>query len=176
MFEFESMDTTSPSSGASSMSGLSRRHRRLSSSSQSLRELIDGENVIENITPSHCDLYLITRKKLSQINTNALKQSPDLRKEVLLTSIHRNITSKTGLNQMTNGSMPDLTFGRDSDPSLMTTGHNSNTTDSPPNATTKCVKQYKCNLILISLFVMYFAYLIHILRILFSKTSSDSEE
>lgn len=89
-------------------SPLRPRHRRISSSSQSLRELIDNENIIENITPSHCDLYLITRKKLSQINTNTIKQSHDLRREVLLTSIHRTITSKASLN---NNTSIDITSG-----------------------------------------------------------------
>ncbi|CAG2169281.1 unnamed protein product [Oppiella nova] len=107
-FEFESTSSTTESSPMMSSpptsplmgpsGGLTRRHRRLSSSSQSLRDLIDAENVLENITPSHCDLYLITRKKLSQMSANQIKQSHDLRREVLLTSIHRTITSKSPPN------------------------------------------------------------------------------
>jgi hypothetical protein len=113
-FEFESMQTQSESSSQMppnvEESPLRPRHRRISSSSQSLRELIDNENIIENITPSHCDLYLITRKKLSQITTNTIKQNHDLRREVLLTSIHRTITSKASLNN-SNTSPIDITSG-----------------------------------------------------------------
>jgi hypothetical protein len=104
--EIESQPPQNPMNGMESP--LRPRHRRISSSSQSLRELIDNENIIENITPSHCDLYLITRKKLSQINTNTIKQSHDLRREVLLTSIHRTITSKASLN---NNTSIDITSG-----------------------------------------------------------------
>ncbi|CAG2100852.1 unnamed protein product [Medioppia subpectinata] len=98
-FEFESMSASLMASESSAVTpapvgGLTRRHRRLSSSTQSLRDVLDAENVLENITPSHCDLYLITRKKLSAMNANTIKQSHDLRREVLLTSIHRTITCK----------------------------------------------------------------------------------
>jgi hypothetical protein len=116
-FEFESTQTQSESESQSPQmptngmeSPLRPRHRRISSSSQSLRELIDNENIIENITPSHCDLYLITRKKLSQITTNTIKQNHDLRREVLLTSIHRTITSKASLNN-SNTSPIDIISG-----------------------------------------------------------------
>lgn len=169
-FDLESMDTSGPVS-PSPMAGLSRRHRRLSSSSQSIRELIDAENVIENITPSHCDLYLITRKKLSQINTNALKQSPDLRREVLLTSVHRSITSKTG-----HVTVDLLMSGRASEPSMSATAPKSMTTDCPPIATTNCVQQHKCNLILTVFLVLYFLYFINLLRTIFFDTSSTESE
>lgn len=75
---------------------LSRRHRLLSSSTQSIgyRSLIDDQenDIIENIVPSQCNLYLLTRKKLSQLSNN-MSAGKDLRKEVLLSTLHRSITS-----------------------------------------------------------------------------------
>ena len=177
-FEFESspspMDSMMSSTPLMSplSSGLSRRHRRLSSSSQSLRELIDNENVIENITPSHCDLYLITRKKLSQINTNTVKQSPDLRREVLLASIHRNITSKSTINNTINGfPVSEMTTTTPNDSSVVPNRDKSVPNESQPKVIDSD-QQYKCNSSLIFVFILYFLYFLLIYRLLMTRSVS----
>ena len=172
-FEFESipmaMESTISTPQMFPMSGLSRRHRRLSSSTQSLRELIDSENCIENITPSHCDLYLITRKKLSQMTTNTVKQSQDLRREVLLTSIHRTITSKSTASPTINGfSVNELTASTPIIDSSVTTTQirdRLDANDSQPMIINSD-QHFKCKSGFISLFVFIF---VSILRLILSK-------